>query len=126
MTRKAEEVDVVEETIDGAAEPMLTVSLSLMYKDKLVILRWTQMWLSLFRSLTTSLDKLLIVLVEVVVIEVKEGVVVANVVVATISNQKTEVVDVVEVEVDVTIKMVKVNEAVETEVVAAEMAYLLV
>jgi len=66
------------------------------------------------------------VLVEVVVIEVKEGVVVANVVVATISNQKTEVVDVVEVEVDVTIKMVKVNEAVETEVVAAEMAYLLV
>lgn len=39
MTRKAEEVDVVEETIDGAAEPMLTVSLSLMYKDKLVILR---------------------------------------------------------------------------------------
>lgn len=65
-------------------------------------------------------------LVEVVVIEVKEGVVVANVVVATISNQKTEVVDVVEVEVDVTIKMVKVNEAVETEVVAAEMAYLLV
>lgn len=65
-------------------------------------------------------------LVEVVVIEVKEGVVVANVVVATISNQKTEVVDVVEVKVDVTIKMVKVNEAVETEVVAAEMAYLLV
>ena len=65
-------------------------------------------------------------LVEVVVIEVKEGVVVANVVVATISNQKTEVVDVVEVEVDVKIKMVKVNEAVETEVVAAEMAYLLV
>lgn len=71
-----------------------------------------------------SLVKLQIEAVEVEVIVVKEGAVATNVAVATISNQKTEVVEMAEVEVNVTIKMLKVNVAEEIEVVAVEMAYL--